>query len=455
MKTICLYFEIHQIIHLKRYRFFEIGTDHYYYDDYANEQGINEVAERSYIPALKTLIEMAKANEGAFKVALSISGVALEQLEIYAPAVIELLHELNATGCCEFVCEPYSHGLSSLKNEDCFREEVEAMRRKVKDFFGQEPKVFRNSSLIYDNEIGGIVASMGFKGMLVEGAKHVLGWKSPHYLYHCSENPNLKLLMRDFKLSDDISLRFSNTEWNEYPLFADTYIGWIASLPENEQVINIFMELSALGMALSSNILEFLKALPVCAKQKGITFSTPSEIVTKLKSVDMVDVAYPMSWSDEERDISPWLGNVMQREAFNKLYSVAERVYLCTDKRIKQDWYYLQASNNFRFMTTKDTGVGLNRGIYDSPYDAFTNYMNILGDFIGRVNALYPVDMDDEELNSLLTTIKNQESKLVQLTDEVKKLQDELKKAEAAPKKTAAKKTTTKKAAAKKEDKEV
>ena len=410
MKTICLYFEIHQIIHLKRYRFFEIGTDHYYYDDYANEQGINEVAERSYIPALKTLIEMAKENEGMFKVALSISGVALEQLEIHAPAVIELLHELNATGCCEFICEPYSHGLSSLANEDCFREEVEQMRRKVKDYFGQEPKVFRNSSLIYDNEIGGIVASMGFKGMLVEGAKHVLGWKSAHYLYHCAENPNLKLLMRDFKLSDDISLRFSNSEWSEYPLFADKYIDWIASLPENEQVINIFMELSALGIAqpLSSNILEFLKALPVCAKQ---------------------------------RDISPWLGNVMQREAFNKLYSVAERVHLCDDRRIKQDWYYLQASNNFRFMTTKDTGVGLNRGIYDSPYDAFTNYMNILGDFLGRVDALYPVDMDNEELSSLLTTIKNQGEELVQLTSEVNKLQAALKKAEGA------KKTTTKKTA--------
>lgn len=443
MKTICLYFEIHQIIHLKRYRFFEIGTDHYYYDDYANEQGINEVAERSYIPALKTLIEMAKENEGMFKVALSISGVALEQLEIHAPAVIELLHELNATGCCEFICEPYSHGLSSLANEDCFREEVEQMRRKVKDYFGQEPKVFRNSSLIYDNEIGGIVASMGFKGMLVEGAKHVLGWKSAHYLYHCAENPNLKLLMRDFKLSDDISLRFSNSEWSEYPLFADKYIDWIASLPENEQVINIFMELSALGIAqpLSSNILEFLKALPVCAKQRGITFSTPTEIVTKLKSVDMVDVPYPMSWADEERDISPWLGNVMQREAFNKLYSVAERVHLCDDRRIKQDWYYLQASNSFRFMTTKDTGVGLNRGIYDSPYDAFTNYMNILGDFLGRVNALYPVDMDNEELSSLLTTIKNQGEELVQLTSEVNKLQAALKKAEGA------KKTTTKKTA--------
>lgn len=456
MKTICLYFEIHQIIHLKRYRFFEIGSDHYYYDDYANEQGINEVAERSYIPALTTLVEMAKANEGAFKVALSISGVALEQLENYASAVIELLHELNATGCCEFVCEPYSHGLSSLKNEDCFREEVEEMRRKIKDYFGQEPKVFRNSSLIYDNEIGGIVASMGFKGMLVEGAKHVLGWKSPHYLYHCSENPDLKLLMRDFKLSDDISLRFSNADWNEYPLFADTYIGWIASLPENEQVINIFMELSALGISqpLSSNILDFLKALPVCAKQKGITFSTPTEIATKLKSVDMVDVPYPMSWADEERDISPWLGNVMQREAFDKLYSVAERVYLCSDRRIKQDWYYLQASNNFRFMTTKDTGVGLNRGIYDSPYDAFTNYMNILGDFIGRVNALYPVDMDDEELNSLLTTIRNQEIELVQLSDEVKKLQGELEKAEAAEKKPARKAATPRKTAAKKKNAE-
>lgn len=463
MKTICLYFEIHQIIHLKRYRFFEIGADHYYYDDYANEQRINEVAEKSYIPALRTLIEMVKNSDGGFKVALSISGVALEQLEIHAPAVIELLHELNATGGCEFICEPYSHGLSSLANEDCFREEVLAMRKKIKDYFGQEPKVFRNSSLIYDNEIGGLVAGMGFKGVLVEGAKHVLGWKSPHYVYHCVENPNLKLLMRDFKLSDDISLRFANSEWSEYPLFADKYIDWIASLPDNEQVINLFMELSALGIAqpLSSNILEFLKALPVCAHQRGITFSTPTEIISKLKSVDMMDVTYPMSWSDEERDISPWLGNALQREAFNKLYSVAERVHLCDDRRIKQDWFYLQASDNFHFMTTKDTGVGINRGIYDSPYDAFTNYMNILGDFIGRVNALYPVDMDNEELGSLLTTIKNQGEELVQLTNEVNKLQAKLKQAEQKvkesstddkPVKAAPKKAATTKKVAKKTD---
>jgi alpha-amylase len=457
MKTICLYFEIHQIIHLKRYRFFDIGNDHYYYDDYANEQSINEVAERSYVPALNALIEMARNNDGAFKVALSVSGVALEQLEIHAPVVIELLHQLNDTGCCEFLCEPYSHGLSALANEDCFREEVERMRVKVTQLFGKTPTVFRNSSLIYSNEIGDIIAEMGFKGVLAEGAKNILGWKSPHYLYHCAYNPHLKLLLRDYKLSDDISLRFSNSDWSEYPLFADRYIDWIASTPEEEQVINIFMELSALGIAqpLSSNILEFLKALPACAKQRGITFSTPSEIIGKLKSVDQLDVPYPMSWTDEERDASPWLGNVMQREAFDKLYSVAERVHLCNDRRIKQDWDYLQASNNFRFMTTKNTGIAVNRGIYDSPYDAFTNYMNILGDFIQRVSSLYPVDMDNEELNSLLTTIRNQgeelqaQSKQIeQLTADLEKAQQKL--AKAAPaKKAAAKKEPAKKAPAK------
>lgn len=230
-------------------------------------------------------------------------------------------------------------------------------------------------------------------------------------------------------------------------MFADKYINWIDVLPQEEQVINIFMELSALGMAqpLSSNILEFLKALPECARAKGITFSTPTEIVTKLKSVSQLDVPYPMSWVDEERDTSSWLGNVLQREAFNKLYSVAERVHLSDDRRIKQDWDYLQASNNFRFMTTKNTGIWLNRGIYDSPYDAFTNYMNILGDFIKRVNSLYPEDVDSEELNSLLTTIKNQGDEITELQKEVAKWQAK------AEKETAAKKTAAKKAVVAKE----
>lgn len=460
MKTICLYFEIHQIIHLKRYRFFDIGRDHYYYDDYENERSITEIAEKSYLPALDALIQMAREHGKFFKVALSISGVGMEQLEIHAPSVIEKLQELNETGCVEFLAEPYSHGLSSLANEESFREDVMRMSKKIKALFGQTPKVFRNSSLIYSDDIGAQVAAMGFKGMLTEGAKHVLGWKSPHYLYNCNMNPNLKLLLRDYKLSDDISLRFSNSDWEEYPLFADTYVDWIARLPEDEQVVNIFMELCALGMfqPLSSNILEFLKAIPACAKARGITFSTPSEICSKLKSVGNLDVPYPMSWVDEERDVSCWLGNVMQREAFNKLYSVADRVRICTDRRIKQDWDYLQASNNFRFMTTKPMSVGMNRGIYDSPYDAFTNYMNILGDFINRVNSLYPVDMDNEELNSLLTTIKNQGEELEMKEKELAKLQVRLAKYEKEPtaKKTAPKRkvtatATTKKAAVKKQ----
>ncbi|NDW13145.1 alpha-amylase [Bacteroides sp. 214] len=431
MKTICLYFEIHQIVHLKRYRFFEIGSDHYYYDDYATDTTISEVASKSYIPALTALLEMIKTSNGAFKIALSVSGIALELLELHAPDVIDLLHQLNDTGCCEFLGEPYSHGLSSLGNEECFREEVMRQSEKMRMVFGKAPKVFRNSSLIYSDDIGSVVASMGFKGMLTEGAKGILGWKSPHYVYQSSQAPNLKLLLRDYKLSDDITLRFSNSEWSEYPLFADKYMNWISEFPAEEQVINLFMRLSAIGMdqPLHSNILEFLKALPACAKERGITFSTPSEIISKLKPVSALDVPYPISWVDEERDLTPWLGNVLQREAFGKLYSVAERVLLSDNSRIKQDWDYLQASNNLRYMTTKNTGIALNRGIYDSPYDAFTNYMNVLGDFIKRVNALYPEDIDDEELNSLLTTIRNQDKEIALLNKDVERLSIKLDKA--------------------------
>ncbi|QUB46523.1 alpha-amylase [Prevotella sp. oral taxon 475] len=455
MKTICLYFEIHQIIHLKRYRFFDIGTDHYYYDDYENERTITDIAERSYMPALNALLEMVKANDRYFKVAFSLSGVGIEQLEMHAPQVLDKLQELNETGCVEFLAEPYSHGLSSLINEDCFEAEVKKQSQKIKEYFGQKPKVLRNSSLIYNDDIGLKASQMGFKGMLTEGAKHILGWKSPHYLYHCTLSPNLKLLLRDVRLSDDISLRFNNSNWEEYPLFADSYIRKISALPDEEQVINIFMELSALGIAqpLSSNILEFMKALPGCAKAAGITFSTPTELCTKLKSVGSLDVPYAISWTDEERDVSSWLGNPMQREAFNKLYSVADRVRIANDVRINQDWDYLQASNNLRFITTKASGVGVDRGIYSSPFDAFTNYMNILGDFINRVNSLYPEDIDNEELNSLLTTIKNQGDEIQMKEKEIARLQTKIAKIEAEGDKLRAKMDkTTAKVKKKKED---
>ena len=464
MRTICLYFEIHQIIHLKRYRFFDIGTDHYYYDDFENERSISDIANRSYMPALTTFQEMIKEHGDYFKIAFSLSGVGLEQLEMHAPQVIAKLQELNETGCVEFLAEPYSHGLSSLVNEETFAADVQKQAAKIEEYFGKKPTVLRNSSLIYTNDIGAQAAFMGYKGMLTEGAKHVLGWKSPHYVYHCPMAPDLKLLLRDIDLSDDISLRFSNTEWEGYPLFADNYINRIAALPGEEQVINIFMELSALGIAqpLSSNILDFIKALPACAKTQGITFSTPTEICTKMNSIGELDVPDTLSWVDEERDVSCWLGNPMQREAFNKLYSVADRVRIANDPRINQDWDYLQASNNFRFMTTKPSNVGLDRGIYSSPFDAFTNYMNILGDFMNRVNALYPEEIDNEELNSLLTTIKNQgdeiemkDKEIVRLKAKVEKMQKEEAKTEKKAVRTTKAPRATKKSAADEAEKPV
>jgi alpha-amylase len=327
------------------------------------------------------------------------------------------------------------------------------MSRRIEEYFGKKPQVVRNSSLIYTDEIGAQVASMGYKGMLTEGAKHVLGWKSPHFVYNCNMAPNLKLLLRDVNLSDDISLRFSNKDWEGYPLFADKYINDIAACPESEQVVNIFMELSALGIAqpLSSHILDFLKALPAYAKEKGLEWATPSEVIDKFESVGAIDVPDSLSWVDEERDCSVWLGNQMQREAFNKLYSVADRLLIAKDPRLLQDWDYLQASNNFRFMTTKPSNWWIDRGIYDGAFDAFTNYMNILGDFISRVRTLYG-GIDNEELENMLTTITNQGKEIESQADEIKRLRAKLAKYEesAAEKKPAAKKPAAKKAPAKK-----
>ena len=402
---------------------------------------------------------MLRDHNGAFKVAFSLSGVGIEQLEMHAPKVLEKLQHMAETGCVEFLAEPYSHGLSSLANEECFAADIKKQMAKVKEYFNQVPKVLRNSGLIYSDDIGMQAAQLGFKGMLTEGAKHVLGWKSPHYLYHCALNPNLKLMLRDVKMSDDISLRFNNSDWEGYPLFADSFIQRIADCPEEEQFYGIFMNLSAIGVAqpLSSNILEFIKALPLCAKQKGITFSTPTEVCTKLKSVSQLDVPDTLSWMDEERDVSCWLGNPMQREAFNKLYSVADRVRIANDPRINQDWDYLQATNNFYFMTTKPSGVGVDRGIYSSAFDAFTNYMNILGDFISRVQNLYPESIDNDELESLLTTIRNQGDEIITKDKEISRLQAKLEKIEAASDKlrekvdgVPAKKTATRKPRAKK-----
>lgn len=366
---------------------------------------------------------MIKSSGNKFKVAFSISGVALEQMEIYTPEVIDSFKELVATGNVEFLSETYAHSLSSLGDPDEFKHQIDKQEDKIQTLFGVKPKVFRNTELIYSDDISEIVYEKGYKGMLTEGAKHILGWKSPNYMYCSSVQPNLHLLLKNDRFSEDLSERFSDYSWNEYPLTADKFISWIAATPESEQVINLFMNYEVLGSLhpAETGIFEFFKALPRFAAEKGISFSTPSEVFALLKPVDSISVPYPISWVDEERDCSSWLGNVLQQEAFRKICEIGERVRLCDLRRIRQDWYYLQSSDHFYYMSTKHMGRG-GFSPYDNPYDAFNNYMNVLSDFIERVNAQYPQDIDNEELNSLLTTIKNQGEEIEALQKELDKL---------------------------------
>lgn len=426
MKNICFYFQIHQPHRLKRYRFFNIGGDHYYYDDFANEDFMQQVAEVSFIPANRLMLEMIKEYEGKFKVAFSISGVALDQMEIYAPEVIDGFKELADTGCVEFLTETQGHSLASLVDPEEFKKQVNEHSNKIESLFGQRPKVFRNTELIYSDEIGHLIYEMGYTGILTEGAKRTLGWKSPNYLYQAAEEPKLKLLLRNSKFSDDIATRFSNYGWNEYPLTADKFISWVANTPKEEQVINLFMNYEALGnfQKKSSGIFEFMRVLPRFAAQNNIGFATPSEIFKTMKPVDSISSMHPISWVGEEKDVSAWLGNTLQEEAFNKLYEIAERVRLSQSRRILQDWIYLQSSDHFYYMGTKNA---LPFSPYSSPYEAFNTYMNVLSDFKERVEAEFPSSIDNEELNALLTTIHNQANEIEELEDKIEKLETQLK----------------------------
>ena len=424
MKAICFYFQIHQPFRLKRYRFFDIGNDHYYYDDFANDDIITRIARNSYIPAAESLLRMIEQTKGAFRCALSVTGVALEQIEQYVPEFLDLLKKLADTGKVEFLAEAYDHSLASLSDPEEFRLQVKLHSDKIKELFGQTPKVFRNSELIYSDEIAPQVLAMGFKGCITEGAKHILGWKSPDYVYCAASAPKLKLLLKNDKLSDDISSRFSDTSWNEYPLTADKYIGWIADTPQEEQVFNLFMNLETFGefQRRETGIFQFLEALPRFAAERGVQFMTPSEAVKTFKAVGELSVPFPMSWADEARDTSAWLGNKLQNEAFSKLYSIAERVRLCDNRQLKQDWGRLQASDHLFYMSTKHFADGSSHAAfspYETPFQAFTNYMNVLADFIVRVEEQYPMNIEDEELNSLLTTIRNQAREIETLNKEV------------------------------------
>lgn len=392
MKTICLYFQVHQPFRFRKYRFFEIGNEHYYYDDYANESFMRKVATKSYLPANKILLDLIKEYGSRFKVAFSISGTALDQFELYAPEVLESFQKLAATSSVEFLSETYSHTLASLINKEEFLQQIAEHDAKIEKLFGRKPTVFRNTELIYNNEIGDWLAEMGFKGVITEGARHILGWKSPNYVYVSATNPRLKLLLKNSRLSDDIAFRFSNQGWDQYPLTADKFVGWIKAMDAKEDTLNLFMNYDTFGniQPKESGIFEFLKAFPrEVFKTNQLTFSTPSEVIERFQPVAPISIQYPISWADEERDVSAWLGNELQQEAFKKLFALRDKVLQCDDPQLKLDWKYLQCSDHFYYMSTKFFIHGSLYSYfnpYNSPYEAFINYMNILSDFEIRIH---------------------------------------------------------------------
>ncbi|HOK51740.1 MAG TPA: glycoside hydrolase family 57 protein [Bacteroidales bacterium] len=392
MKTICLYFQVHQPFRFRKYRFFEIGNEHYYYDDYANESFMRKVASKSYLPTNKILLDLIKEYGSRFKVAFSISGTALDQFELYAPEVLESFQKLAATNSVEFLSETYSHTLASLINKDEFIQQIVEHDEKIEKLFGKKPTVFRNTELIYNNEIGDWLAELGFKAVLTEGARHILGWKSPNYVYASATNPRLKLLLKNSRLSDDIAFRFSNRGWDQYPLTADKFVGWIKAMDPKEDTLNLFMNYDTFGniQPKESGIFEFLKAFPKeVFKTNQLTFSTPSEVVERFQPVAPLSVQYPISWADEERDVSAWLGNELQQEAFNKLFALRNKVLQCNNPQLKLDWKYLQCSDHFYYMSTKFFIHGSLYSYfnpYNSPYEAFIYYMNILSDFEIRIH---------------------------------------------------------------------
>ncbi len=432
MRAICFYFQVHQPFRYRKYRFFDIGNDHYYYDDFANESILRKVADRCYLPANKLMLELIKKYKGKFKIAYSISGLALEQFELYAPEVLDSFKALAETGQVEFLSETYSHSLVALKNKELFIRQIQEHDALIEKYFGQKPTVFRNTELIYSDEIGQTIADLGFKAMLTEGAKHILGWKSPDYLYVNAINPRLKVLMRNYKLSDDIAFRFSNQGWNEYPLTADKFVRWMNVKPKDE-IFNLFMDYETFGehQGVETGIFKFLEALPGEVMKDGkLQFATPSEVAEKFQPISVVNVPHTISWADEERDLTAWLGNQLQHEAFNKLYDLSERMQNVTDPDLIKDFNFLQASDHFYYMCTKffsDGEVHKYFNPYETPYEAFINYMNILNDFGLRLDKVAPTREIDKEIKALKHIIEKKDKKISKYEAELKALQSKKK----------------------------
>ncbi len=389
-KSICLYFQVHQPTRLRLYRFFDIGKDSHYYDDYNNRTILKRIAQRCYLPMNAIILDAIEKNQGKFKIAFSISGSALEQFDRYAPEVLDSFKQLAATGCVEFLCETYNHSLSALGNQQEFAHQVNKHKAAIEHCFGFTPTTFRNTELIYSDSIGLRAYELGFKTILTEGAKHIMGWKNPNYVYVNDMCEDQKVLLRNYGLSDDIAFRFSDRAWQEWPLTSEKYVDWLEK--SEGDVINLFMDYETFGEHQSENtgILEFMKAFPGAVLSSGrLDFVTPSEETALYAPAGEISVPQPISWADEERDLTAWLGNELQQDAFNKLYDLEEKLSILDSEELWTDYGHLQESDHFYYMCTKffsDGEVHKRFNPYDTPYEAFINYMNVLSDFIIRVN---------------------------------------------------------------------
>ena len=390
MPSVCFYFQVHQPLRVRKYRVFDVGQNSSYFNDESgtslnNKAIIEKVAGKCYLPANAVLLENIK-NNPEFKASFSISGVALEQFEKYKPEVIDSFRALVDTGNVELLSETYHHSLASIYNEEEFENQVKLHRKKIRDLFGVTPSVFRNTELIYSNEIAKMAEKMGYKGILAEGADHILGWRSPAFVYKPTDCQNIKLLLKHYRLSDDIAFRFSQQSWKGWPLTAPKFADWVSSHNGNGHTINLFMDYETFGEHQweDTGIFEFLKYLPAeILKNPDNNFATPSEVIDRYEAVGELDVPYPISWADMERDLSAWMSNDLQKQALETVYDFGKEIVNIDDWQLIEDWRKLQTSDHFYYMCTKwwnDGDVHKYFSPYESPYEAFIAYMNVMQD---------------------------------------------------------------------------
>ena len=387
--SICLTFKVHEPARLRLYRFFDIGKESHYYDDFANRSAVVKAASSCYLPMNELLLKLVRESKGRFKVAFAVSGTALELFDRYCPEVIDGFRELNETGCAEFLCEPYYHSMAAVGDNAEFLHQIKKQKDALKTYIGAEAKTFVNTDMVYTDAIGEKVQEAGFNAILTEGARHILGWRSPNFVYRGAYSPKLKLLLRNAGLSDDISLRFDSHEWDEWPLTAEKYYGWLCGC-QRDQVVNICLNYKLFGDYFNKDtgIFDFFGSfVNLVLKDGKFNFATPAEAASKT-AVDSFDVQDPVSCEDEERDMAKWLGNELQKDAFNKLYALREELSIINLPQLWEDYGHLQESDHFYNMNTKffsDGGTHRYVNPYDTPYEAFINYMNVLADFALRV----------------------------------------------------------------------